>query len=90
MTDHDAPDELIDHLCRQSSMTASEARRLVTEILSFYDENLDQFIRRRHRELRASGLSNSTIFQTIQQELPQHRFLVLPITERQIRRVIYG
>jgi hypothetical protein len=90
MAKHNLPDELINHLCRHSSMTAAEACRLVTEVLSFYNENLDEFIRRRHSELRAAGLANSTIFDLIRHELPDHRFLIAPVTERQIRRVIYG
>ncbi|MFK7856612.1 MAG: hypothetical protein AB8B79_21025 [Granulosicoccus sp.] len=83
-------DELIDHLCRQSPLTASEAQRLVSEVLAFYDESVHGFIRRRHHELQKSGLTNSSIYRLIGEELKQHRFMAEPFTERQIRRAIYG
>ena len=84
------PVDLVDHLCRHSALTAAEARRLLVEVLAFYAENTDEFIRRRHLELQAAGLANPAIFTTIQLELHQRRFSTAAISVRQIRRVIYG
>lgn len=81
---------LIEHLSRQSGLDPESADRLVQEILAFYDETTASFIRRRHYELQKSGLSNARIYQLIGEELPQRRFAAEPVSERQIRRTIYG
>lgn len=85
-----ASQELIEHLCRSSSLSAEEAHRLVQEVLAFYTENIGDFIRRRHHELQKSGLTNATIYRLIAEEIEHHLFTVEPLTERQIRRTIYG
>ena len=83
-------DELVDHLCRQSPLTPAEAQKLVDEVLAYYNESAQCFIRRRHYELQKSGLANSSIYRLIGDELKRHRFVAEPLTERQIRRAIYG
>lgn len=85
-----APTELIEHLCRHSSLNSFDAARLIDEILAFYDESSTSFIQRRHHELQKSGLANAAIYKQIGEELEHHRFKVEPLTERQIRRTIYG
>lgn len=85
-----APSELIDHLCRHSAMNSEEANRLVREVLAFYDESVAAFIRRRHHELQKSGISNAAIYKLIDVEIRQNRFAAEPMSERQIRRTIYG
>ncbi len=84
------PEELIDHLCRSSRITAREATHLVIEVLSFYSETADEFLRARHQELQALGYNNRQIFSTLQEELSQRRFKAKPLSARQIRRAIYG
>jgi hypothetical protein len=85
-----ASDELVEHLCRHSNLTTFDAARLVEEVLAFYDESTSSYIRRRHYELQKSGLANATIYRLIGEELEHHRFKADPLTERQIRRTIYG
>jgi len=82
--------ELIEHLCRLSALSPEQARRLILEVLAFYDEPVSEFVRRRHHELQKSGVSNSTIYEQIRQELVEHRFTADPLSTRQIRRAIYG
>ena len=90
MHDPSITTELIDHLCRNSRLTASEAEHVALEVLAYYDETPEQFIRERHLELQLLGHSNKTIFETLQTELAQRRFKSKPLTQRQIRRAIYG
>lgn len=90
MTTPVAPRDLTDHLCRHSALNAVEAERLIVEVLSFYTERRDDFIRRRHQELQSNGLANARIFQRILRELADRRFPSEALSERQIRRVIYG
>lgn len=82
--------ELIDHLCRSSQLTAAQAEHLVAEVLSYFSQTPEEFLRARHQELQARGFGNSTIYSTLQHELNARRFSAKPLTTRQIRRAIYG
>ena len=83
-------DELLGHLVRSSALNRAEAVRLVSEVVAFFDEPLDGFVKRRHRELQADGLANVAIYAQILDELRFVRLAAPTLTERQIRRLIYG
>ena len=90
MSDNPLPIELIDHLCRNSRLTADEAEHVVNEVLAYFSDTPDEFLRARHQELQALGGSNTEIYASLQQELELHRFRSKPLSTRQIRRAIYG
>ena len=69
---------------------AREARRIVEEVVSFYGETIEAFVTRRHRELQAEGLRNHMIYTRIAEELEGWRFQAPQLSERQIRRIVYG
>lgn len=85
-----APAELIDHLCRSSQLTAKQAEHLVAEVLSYFSQTPEEFLRTRHQELQSLGHGNSAIFTILQTELKTKRFTTKLLTTRQIRRAIYG
>jgi hypothetical protein len=66
------------------------AARLIEEVLAYFSESVEEFVTRRHRELRAEDLQNDAIFARIAAELRTRRFTAPPLSERQIRRLIYG
>jgi hypothetical protein len=82
--------ELAVYLARTSRLTHSEAVRLIDEVLSLLSEKPEEFVCRRHLELRAAGVSNSEIYSRLLSELARWRFRAPEYTERQIRRMIYG
>ena len=82
--------ELIEYLARSSRLSPAEAHRLVQEVLAFMNETPEDFIRRRHLQLQTQGVSNQVIFRQLASELTQRRFRAPVLSERQIRRVIYG
>jgi len=86
----DVPRELVDHLCRNSALTAGEAEHIVREVLTYFRESPEDFVRRRHLELQALGWTNARIFSAIRHEMTHTRFTCTPLSERQIRRLIYG
>jgi len=90
MSDAPPPRDLLEHLCRLGAPDSHTAARLLAEVLAFYDETPDDFIRRRHRELQLAGFANSAIYRLLLQELPTRRFAAGSRSERQIRRAIYG
>ena len=82
---------LIDHLCQSSDLSATQARRIVDEVIAYFAESAENYVRRRHLELkRDTGLANPVIFRRIEDELKQLVFAAPPLTQRQIRRIIYG
>jgi hypothetical protein len=62
-------DELVDHLTRSTPLNRGEALRVIQDVLAYFDETTEEFVRRRHRELQAQGLVNATIFERIEAEL---------------------
>jgi hypothetical protein len=85
-----AHDDLVDHLVRSTPLQRGEAARVVLEVLAYFDETVEEFVRRRHRELQGRGLTNPEIFERITAELP-HRAVAPPeLSLRQLRRIVYG
>lgn len=87
----DAPHEdLVDHLVRSTPLQRGEAARVVLDVLAYFDETTEEFVRRRHRELQSLGLRNEEIFERIRHEMP-HRAVAPPdLSARQLRRLVYG
>jgi len=90
MNSHAHPSELLTHIAALTALSESEASRLLDEILNYYSESLEDFVARRHRELQAEGHSNSRIFARLSEEVQRLRFPPPSLSERQIRRMIYG
>jgi hypothetical protein len=88
----DTPDlhALVAHLGRTSGLPLGQLNRLVEDVLAFFDESAEEFVRRRHRELQQQGEPNSEIFARICREATHRRFRAPRYSERQIRRIIYG
>lgn len=83
-------DDLISHLCRAGSLGPREAAWVVGEVLAYFGESTEAFVRRRHGELRLRGLHNDQIFEQITTELA-HRLVAPPtVSLRQLRRMVYG
>ena len=83
-------DDLIDHLVRTTPLQRGEAARVVLDVLAYFDEGTEDYVRRRHRELQTKGLTNVAIFERIAAELP-HRAVAPPrLSARQLRRIVYG
>ncbi len=82
---------LLDHLGQVSRLSPAEAEKLVAEVIAFFDETPEDFVRRRHRELKQDeGWPNERIFETIEYELRGQVFAAPLLSQRQIRRMIYG
>jgi hypothetical protein len=82
--------DLLAHLERTTRLTRPEAVRVVAEVLEYFSEPLELFVARRHVELRGEELKNPDIFARIAAEVRQRRFAAPGLSERQIRRMVYG
>ena len=85
-------DELSAYLASTTRLEPAEARRVVRELLEFLaEETAEAFAIRRHRELKAEGtVKNDAIYRLIAAEMAQRPFAAPRLTQRQIRRLIYG
>ncbi|MET9497680.1 hypothetical protein [Streptomyces sp. NPDC006552] len=83
-------EELVDHLTRSTSLGRGEALRVVQDVLAYFDESTQDFVRRRHRELQGAGLVNAAIFEQITAELPYRAVAPPELSQRQLRRMVYG
>lgn len=81
---------LLHHVQESSGLTASEAERLVEDVLSFHAESVEDLVRRRHGELKTNGSKNAEIFARLRDELSGQLVAAPDLSERQLRRIIYG
>lgn len=81
---------LLRHVEQSSGLTAPEALRLVEDVLSFHDEPVETWVRRRHAELKTYGAKNAEIFARLREEARGHVVAAPELSERQLRRIVYG
>jgi hypothetical protein len=67
-----------------------ELASFLDELMAFSDETIEDFVRRRHEELRREGLRNEAIYRRIAAEALDGRFRASPLSLRQVRRILYG
>lgn len=83
-------EELIAHLTRTSPLSPGEAARVVADVLGYFSEPAEAFVRRRHHELQLRGLTNDRAFELIAAELAARRVAAPQFSPRQLRRIVYG
>lgn len=82
--------ELVARLEQTTRLSRAEAERVVAEVLDYFSESLEGFVIRRHGELQGEELKNAEIFARILVEAGQRRFAAPALSERQVRRIVYG
>jgi len=82
--------ELIDRVAASTGLSAGEAARVVADVTAFYREPVENFVRRRHAYYQVYGKKNREIFVLIAGELAARLVAAPDLSERQIRRIIYG
>ena len=66
------------------------AARVVDDVLAFYRTPTEDYVRHRHAELQAQGRKNPEIFPLIAAELRGRLVAAPDLSERQLRRIVYG
>ena len=82
--------ELVERIVTSTDLSPAEAVRVVEDVLAWYSEPLVDFVRRRHAELRLRGQRNDQIYRTLADEVRRRPFAAPAVSERQLRRFIYG
>ena len=82
--------DLVARVAGSAGLSEAEAARVIGDVLAHYAEPVEDFVRRRHAALQLRGTRNPEIYRTIAAEL-RHRLVAAPeLSERQLRRIIYG
>jgi len=90
---HDAPvpaDALVERIAASTGITRAEAVRVIDDVVGFYAEPMEDLVRRRHAELQLRGHKNPEIFAALRAELADRVVAAPRLTERQLRRIVYG
>jgi hypothetical protein len=82
--------DLIERIASSTGLTPGEAARVVEDVLAWYREPVEDYVRRRHAHHQLYGKRNPEIFTLIAGELATRLVAAPPLSERQLRRIIYG
>jgi hypothetical protein len=84
------PQDLARYLAASTGLPQPTAIRVIADVTTYFSETIEEFVRRRHAELRGRQHRNDEIWPLIAAELSQRRFAAPSLSERQLRRLVYG
>jgi hypothetical protein len=82
--------ELIIQVSASTGLSAGEAARVVADVIGWYREPVEEYVRRRHTRMRMYGKKNDEIFALIAAELGNRLVAAPDLSARQLRRIVYG
>ncbi|MEI2775633.1 MAG: hypothetical protein V9G19_06590 [Tetrasphaera sp.] len=82
--------ELVAHVSATTGLGAREAGRVVDDVLAWYRESVEDYVRRRHATLHRHGVRNEQAFELIAVELAERVVAAPRLSHRQLRRLVYG
>ena len=82
--------DLVDRVADSTGLTPAEAARVVEDVLAWYREPVEEYVRRRHAYHQLYGKRNPEIFALIADELADRLVAAPPLSQRQLRRIIYS
>ena len=84
------PQDLARYLAASTGLPQPTVVRIIADVATYFNETIEEFVRRRHTELRQRQRKNDEIWPLIAAELGQRRFAAPGLSERQLRRIVYG
>nr|WP_211268975.1 hypothetical protein [Saccharothrix syringae] len=84
------PEDLLRHVVRTTGLPPALAHRVVADVMGYFVETTEEYVLRRHAELRRGGLPNARIWELLRAELDVRPVAAPPLSERQLRRIVYG
>jgi len=71
-------------------VTERQLDKVIAHLQDHWSETLEEFVVRRHRDLQRRGVPNRLAYGLIADEVRSRRFQAKPLSERQVRRILYG
>jgi hypothetical protein len=84
------PADLVRHVALSTGLPAPVAERVIADVVAYFRETAEEFVRRRHGELRRRGRKNAEIWAILAGELSGRPVGAGEVSERQLRRMVYG
>ncbi len=81
---------LVAHVVATTSLTPSEAARVIEDVIAFHAPPVEEYVRERHARLKTYGAKNPEIFARIAAELETRVVGAPALSERQLRRIVYS
>jgi hypothetical protein len=81
--------ELVDRIADSAGLSRDEAARVIDDVLAWYREPVEDYVRRRHAQHHLSGRHNPETFALIAHELTGRVVAPPELSERQLRRIVY-
>lgn len=78
------------HLVASTGLPPAQAARVVDDVVAFHAESVEEYVARRHGELKLRGEKNAAIFTEVAEEVGARVFAAPMLSERQLRRIVYG
>jgi len=82
--------ELVERIASTTGLTPGEAARVIDDVLAYYREEVREFVRRRHAAHQLRGIRNEQAYRLIADELRARLVAPPDLSERQVRRIVYG
>ena len=82
--------ELVRNVSASTGLPGPVAARVVANVVAYFAETTEEYVRRRHRELQARDRRNAEIWAVIASELAARPVRAGEVSERQLRRIVYG
>jgi hypothetical protein len=84
------PQDLVRHVAISTGLDEATAERVVADVLAYFGQTVDEYVARRHQELKDRNRKNDAIWPQLADELKARRFKAEELSERQLRRIVYG
>jgi hypothetical protein len=88
--DDSYPQELVRHVARSTGLDEATASRVVADVMAYFGQTVEEYVIQRHENLKSRNRKNDDIWPLIMDELETRRFKADELSERQLRRMIYG
>lgn len=82
--------ELVRHVASSTGLPMPVAERVVADVVTYFSETTEQYVRRRHRELKNRHHRNEEIWAVLSDELAARTVAPGPVSHRRLRRIVYG
>lgn len=82
--------DLVRRVALSTGLRPAEAARVIDDVVAYYSETAEEYVRRRHDDLQTYGKKNPEIFVQISRELAERVVAAPALSERQLRRIVYG
>jgi hypothetical protein len=84
------PQDLVRHVARSTGLDEATAARVVADVIAYFGQTVEEYVIGRHDALKRRNRKNDDIWPLIAAELENRRFKAGELSERQLRRIVYG